>query len=180
MRLRPPAAAPRKAAAAAASVVPVWSSTGGAAVLDAEPPANVEVGPAGEWPSQVELILSALETGEARAEGVNAAATDRRAGRRVAYRVRAWLRLFSDGPDAPPRPLFTRDVGNRGLGFITPQRLPLGYGGMVELVGPDGRANSVQCTLIRCRQAAPGWFEGCLSFNREQPGLVPAGGAENG
>jgi hypothetical protein len=26
----------------------------------------------------------------------------------------------------------------------------------------------VPCTLLRCRQASPGWFEGCLHFNREQ------------
>jgi hypothetical protein len=182
MRLRPTVAPPRPPRPAAR---PVWSATGGAAVLDAEPPVNVDVGPGGEWPRQVELILSALETGEARAEAPpppqqgTFAASERRVSRRDAYRVRAWLRLFSDGPVAPPRPLLTRDVGNRGLGLIKPQRLPQGYRGVVELAGPDGRPNSVQCTLIRCRQAAPGWFEGCLAFNRDQPGLVPQT-AENG
>jgi hypothetical protein len=27
----------------------------------------------------------------------------------------------------------------------------------------------VHCTLLRCREAAPGWFEGSVYFNREQP-----------
>lgn len=158
-----------------------FSNSGSAVATAATAELDPVAGPGREtaWPGQVELILSALETGLHRAGGpagsIAAPDEERRLARRTPYRVRAWLRLFSDGRDAPPRPLFTRDVGARGLGFITPQRLPLGYGGLVELAAPDGRAASVHCTLVRCRQAAPGWFEGCLAFNREQPDLVPEG-----
>ena len=68
----------------------------------------------------------------------------------------------------PPWLLYTRDINPRSLGFVTSHRLPLGYGGVIELPGPDGEPVSVHCTLLRCRQAAPRWFEGCLYFNREQ------------
>jgi hypothetical protein len=39
---------------------------------------------------------------------------------------------------------------------------------MVELLDPFGNEISVNCTLYRCRLAAPGWFEGALYFNRDQ------------
>ena len=122
-----------------------------------------------DWPSQVELILSAIEAGRHRT-----GPADRRAGRRSAYRVQGWLRLFADGPNADAKVVYTRDVHTRGLGFLTPHRLPLGYGGRIELPTPDGRTANVHCTLLRCREAAPGWFEGSLYFNREQPDLVPS------
>lgn len=120
------------------------------------------------WPAQVEMILSAIDA------GAHPAAIERRTARRHSYRVRGWLHLFSDGHDAEPRVLYTRDVHARGLGFITPHRLPLGYGGRVHLPLPDGAGTlKIHCTLLRCREAAPGWYEGSLYFNREQPHLVP-------
>lgn len=116
----------------------------------------------GAWPPQVELILSALETGQF-------ARSDRRTAPRNAYRVRGRLRLFSDPPLSSPWLLYTRDVHAKGLGFISPHRLPLGYGGILEIPGPDGIALSIHCTLYRCREAAPGWYEGSVYFHREQP-----------
>lgn len=120
-----------------------------------------------EWPAQVELIISALETGKFQSR-------DRRGVNRHRYRVQASLRLFCDSEQTPARQIFTRDLGNRGLGFVSSQRLPLGYGGLVDVPMPDGQSRSVHCTLLRCRQAAPGWFEGALSFTREQPDLEEA------
>jgi hypothetical protein len=113
-------------------------------------------------PPQVELILSAIETGRHRAH-------DRRTAPRSRYRVRGRLRLFSDGPHVAPWTVYTRDVHTRGLGFVTPHRLPLGYGGLIEIPHPDGGLMTINCTLFRCRQAAPGWYEGSVYFNREQP-----------
>jgi hypothetical protein len=84
------------------------------------------------------------------------------------YRVRAELRLFADEPQAEPWVIFTRDADPRGLGFITPHRLPLGYGGSVALLTPGGRKQRIACTLYRCREVSPGWYEGALYFNREQ------------
>ena len=115
-----------------------------------------------QFPPQVELILSALETGQHFRD-------ERRDVQRTPYRAQAVLRLFSDQPDTPPWSLYTRNANQRGLGFITSHRLPLGYGGILELYTPTGRLRKIHCTLVRCRQAAPGWYEGCLHFNREQP-----------
>jgi hypothetical protein len=114
------------------------------------------------WPPEVDLILSAMEVASEGQEH------DRRHGVRTSYRVRATLRLFSDPPHVDPWVLYTRDVDRRGLGFITPHRLPLGYGGNLELLSPGGRRLCIPCTLFRCRQAAQGWYEGALYFNREQ------------
>jgi hypothetical protein len=113
-------------------------------------------------PAHVELILSAIEAGQH-------SRRERRTASRLPYRAQAKLQLFSDHPDAPAWTLYTRDVNPRGLGFITSHRLPLGYGGMIELRAPDGRVSNIHCTLVRCREAAPGWFEGSLHFSREQP-----------
>jgi hypothetical protein len=111
------------------------------------------------------MVLSALDAGRA-----GKAQPDRRGLARKTYRVRAILRLFSDQPGTPPWVLFTRDIHSRGIGFITQQRLPLGYGGIIELPDPTGGVapQRVAGTLLRCREAAPGWFEGSLYFNREQ------------
>jgi hypothetical protein len=124
-----------------------------------------------DWPPQAELVLSAIEAGQHRT-GYDPA-QERRVGRRASFRVRAQLRLFSDNPGEPGRVIYTRDIHARGLGFITPHRLPLGHGGLVDLPTPAGKIVSVPCTLLRCREAAPGWYEGSVYFNREQQGLVP-------
>jgi len=128
-----------------------------------------------DWPPQVELILSAIEAGRyAGPSAPQAAGTaERRQSKRASYRVRGHLRLFSDAPGEQGRVIYTRDVHPRGLGFITPNRLPLGHGGVVELPTPGGKIVSIPCTLLRCREAAPGWYEGSVYFNREQPHLVP-------
>jgi hypothetical protein len=138
------------------------------------------------WPPEVDLILSAMEAAraeapvDAHAEAHGAsgdgpadphaelAAPERRHGGRTPYRVRAALRLFSDAPGQAPWSLYTRDVDRRGLGFITPHRLPLGYGGTIELHAPSGRKVTLPCTLFRCRQTVQGWYEGALSFHRDQ------------
>jgi len=114
------------------------------------------------WPPEVELILSALEAGAPKHD-------ERRVHERMPYRVLANLRLFSDQPGQPLWTLYSRDVSVRGMGFITPHRLPLGYGGVVQLPTPrTGRMLSITGTLFRCREVSTGWFEGSLYFNREQ------------
>ena len=113
-------------------------------------------------PAEAAMVMSALEAGEHHDQ-------DRRRARRAPFRTRTHLRLFRDRPEAPGWELYTRDVNRRGLGFLTRHRLPLGYGGVVVLPDQNGGRSSVHCTLSRCREAAPGWFEGCICFNREQP-----------
>ena len=118
-------------------------------------------GSANDWPPHVQMILSALET-------ARHPASDRRALRRAPYRSKAHLRLFTHAIGAAPALLYTRDACTRGMGFITPHYLPLGYGGRVEILMPDGRLSTAQCTLCRCRQFSPGWYESALNFSREQ------------
>jgi len=116
-----------------------------------------------EWPAELDFILSALEAGQSGRLGQRTAA-------RKVYRAMAVLRLFADGPEET-RVLYTRDVSRRGLGFVSQYRLPLGYGGILELPAPDGRKLRIDCTLLRCREAVRGWFEGAVYFNREQFGF---------
>jgi hypothetical protein len=112
------------------------------------------------WPAEVELVLSALEAASR--------PDNRRRHQRMRYRVPADLRLFSDPPNTPAWRLYVRDVSARGMGFITKERLPLGYGGVVQIPTPSGRITSISGTLFRCREIGNGWFEGALYFNREQ------------
>ncbi len=140
-------------------------------VLSADPASAGQRNPAiaaeSDWPAEVEMILSALESGRHRPQ-------NRRLVARMPMRVRGQLRLFSDDPQSPPHVIYTRDVHPRGLGFLTQDRLPLSHGGLIHLpVGVDGSIVSVHCTLLRCREAAPGWYEGSVYFNREQTDLEP-------
>jgi hypothetical protein len=114
------------------------------------------------WRQEAGMIVTALEAGNWKDE--------RRQVPRRAFRVKALLWLFADAPGAAPRALFTRDADHRGIGFVTRDRLPLGYGGILRLVSPDdpNKILSIPCTLVRCRMAAPGWYEGALHFNRDQ------------
>ena len=111
-------------------------------------------------PRDVEMILSAMDA----AHSTN---FERRSLRRMPFRVVAMLKLFSDEPSAEPWTLYTRDCDARGVGFITRHRLPLGYGGNVELLDPTGKKIRIGCTLVRCREGVQGWYEGALSFNRD-------------
>lgn len=114
------------------------------------------------WPAEVDLIISALDAG---ASGVG---RDRRTLPRRAYRRVGRLKLFADSPSAAPWEIFTRDANPRGLGFVTRQRLPLGYGGKLRLLSPEGEVVDLGCTVLRCRQTAGGWYEGALTFNQHQ------------
>jgi hypothetical protein len=114
------------------------------------------------WPQDAGVVLSALEAGRW--------SDERRGHARLSFRVKAMLWLFADNPGAPARILFTRDADQRGLGFITRDRLPLGYGGILRVSNPKAaeKTLSIPCTIIRCRQTAPEWYEGALQFNRDQ------------
>ena len=116
-------------------------------------------------PAEAEFILSALEAGQF-------SGSTRRKIDRVPYRVCAYLKLFSDQEHAPPWPIYIRDLAPRGLGFISRHRLPLGYGGILTFPKPCSKTIKLDCTLLRCRPAVEGWFEGSMYFNREQAWLI--------
>ncbi|MGN6725763.1 MAG: PilZ domain-containing protein [Tepidisphaeraceae bacterium] len=117
-----------------------------------------------EWPPEVDMILSAMEA--ARAD-----AAEHRLEPRRHHRARAELQLFAHDPLQPPIALFTRDLSRSGMGFITRERLPLGYGGLVAIPLRDNHTITVQCNIYRCREAINGWYEGALTFSVEQPEL---------
>ena len=113
------------------------------------------------FPSEVEFVISALEAGPK-------PIVDRQKTKRSQYRVRATLKLFSDAPDARPALLFTRNVTTQALAFLTSDILTLSHGGILRIPAPSGELLKINCTVLRCREAAPGWFEGAVYFNREQ------------
>lgn len=115
-----------------------------------------------DWPAEVDLILSAMDAAYPRS------GRERRARSRSSYRTCARLRLFAHAPLSPTVILYTRDLHERGVGFITRQRLPLGYGGIVELALENGRILRAHCTIYRCRPAINDWFEGALQFSTPQ------------
>ena len=126
-------------------------------------PAAPEAATSAALPAEAEFILSALEAGQ-HAGSIH----ERRAASRVRFSGVIRLTLFSDGPDSKPWALFARDASMRGMGFITRHRLPLGYGGTVRFRGPANEEVTADITINRCRESVSGWFEGSLTFNREQ------------
>jgi hypothetical protein len=169
IREKSPGAKAQAPRAAAAAVAPVRSSP-------ARVPVPAPMKPAGHSPvkqqnvaAEAEFIISALEAGSHSFTG-----TERRKADRFRYRVTASLKLFSDSEQAPPWTIYVRDVGSGGLGFVTRHRLPLGYGGKLTINTPDGQTRTIDCTLLRCREAIQGWFEGSMHFNREQPAFDKA------
>lgn len=144
------------------------------------PGANEDASESAPWPPEVDLILSAMDVArsshapsplrliESGADVAVADVTgDRRRSARAPYRTRASLKLYADPAGAEPRTLYSRDVDRRGMGFITPHLLPLGYGGWVTLRSPDGEEVRIECTIYRCRKTVQGWYEGAVKFHRE-------------
>ena len=114
------------------------------------------------FPAEVEFLISALEAGPK-------PLIDRQKARRSQYRVRATLKLFSDAPDSKPALLYVRNVTSQALAFLTNDVLTLSHGGVLNIPSPSGEILKLNCTVLRYREAAPGWFEGAVYFNREQP-----------
>ena len=112
-------------------------------------------------PAEADFILSALEA-------ARAPVIDRRAVPRLVLRTVAELQLYSDRPGAEPWAIYVRDVTTKGLGCISRRRLPLGNGGHLQICGPNGEQLSIACTIRRCIETVNGWYQGSLSFNREQ------------
>lgn len=116
-----------------------------------------------EWPAEVDMILSAMDAAAAHP------AIDRRGSSRHARRAKADLRLYAQNPLDPPIELFTRDISATGVGFITKERLPLGYNGLIRIQLDDGETFTASCSVYRCREAIGGWYEGAIHFSRRQP-----------
>ena len=118
------------------------------------------------FPREVEFVISAMEA-------CPRPAIDRQKLPRFPYRVRASLRLYSDQSDQGPALLYTRHVHSLAIGFLTNRRLPISHGGVLRIRTPRQEVIEIGCTVLRCREVAPGWFEGALYFNREQSAFAP-------
>ena len=57
---------------------------------------------------------------------------------------------------------------SQALAFLTNDILTLSHGGILRIPSPSGEILKINCTVLRCREAAPGWFEGAVYFNRDQ------------
>jgi hypothetical protein len=118
------------------------------------------------FPSEVEFVISAMEAGPR-------PPVDRHRHKRFRYRVRAMLRLYSDGPEATPVLLYTRSVSSNAVGFVASRQLPLSHGGVLMIPRPNGGIEKISCSVLRCRPATPTWFEGAVHFNRSQACFEP-------
>lgn len=124
-----------------------------------------EVGRCEPFPPEVAFVLSSLEAGPRPIH-------DRQKLPRIAHRVRATLRLYSDA--ATPLVLYTRHVNAQAVGFLVDRQLPLSHGGVVDMIDLDGQVVCIACTVLRCRPACDGWYEGALHFVRAQRAFEPA------
>jgi hypothetical protein len=74
--------------------------------------------------------------------------------------------------------VITRDANHWGVGFITQVPLLAGYPAVLHLKAPDGSQVMARGCVLRCREIVPGWYEGAIQFQNEQPLLSV--GAING
>jgi hypothetical protein len=98
---------------------------------------------------------------------------ERRRFRREAFIAAAELEVLGDA--RPPRTaIFTRDANRWGVGFVTQKPLPLARDATLRMWF-EGEMMMIRCCVLRCREAAPGWFEGAVLFYHEEPRLERAG-----
>ena len=120
------------------------------------------VDPQDVWPPDVMFLLSVLD-------GNPSPAAERRIVPRARYRARARLALSGDRAGHPPHELFSRDVTFRSMGFVSEHPVPGDGQGVLHLMMPNNRVRTLACTVLRCREAAPGLYEGAVLFKREHP-----------
>jgi hypothetical protein len=109
------------------------------------------------WPADAQAAMSKLETSFA-------PLTEHRAAERRRYRTTARFWIAAEQSTQ----FYVRDVSARGLGFICKDALTESLRGKLRLALPDGGMMQVTGTILRCREFAPGWYEGALQFAREQ------------
>ncbi len=120
---------------------------------------------------QASMILSAMDAA-AQGRGTPPSRYERREGTtRVTHRQEASLTLHADDVEDEARLVFLRDVEPRAAGFISPRRLPLGFGGVLECTDFNGDLIRVGVTVVRCRSCYGGWFEGAVYFHQPKPGF---------
>src|SRR5690349_15962261 len=79
-----------------------------------------------DLPAEVRLMISAFDA-------ASSMLPDRRRAPRCSYRFRTLICLVGEPPGAPPHVVFTRDINEWGLGFLTRDNLPLARAGRIDL-----------------------------------------------
>lgn len=124
------------------------------------------------WTPEVDLVISALEAGRRNSFKYDRPHGDRRDVVRLQHRAVAHLRLLADAPGTESWVVYTRDIDQQGIGFVSREMLPMGFSGTVELIGPHDQPCSAFCTVHRSRPCTDGWYEGALHFHNRRPDLV--------
>jgi len=116
-------------------------------------------------PQDARFVISVLN-----GEPSGADHQERRRFRREPFIAAAELEVLGDA--SPPRTaIFTRDANRWGVGFVTQKPLPLARDATLRIFIAGGEMLMVRCCVLRCREAAPGWFEGAVLFYHEEPRL---------
>ena len=110
-----------------------------------------------QWPLDVLEAFKTLEGFSPRCE--------RRKLRRARYYTAAQMLASLHGPV----PVYTRDVNPWLIGLVGPLHLSNYDHVMLHLPLPDQPTLEVECTVRRCHEFIPGWFDYALHFRREQP-----------
>ncbi|MEM8873612.1 MAG: hypothetical protein AAGD32_05070 [Planctomycetota bacterium] len=118
------------------------------------------------------MVITALEAGRGQTFSYNRPKGDRRDVARLQHRAVAHIRLFADAEGTDAWVVYTRDIDHQGIGFVSREPLPLGFKGIVEMMGPDDQPFSAACTVHRSRSCGEGWYEGALFFHNRRPDLV--------
>jgi hypothetical protein len=123
----------------------------------------------GGVPQDARFVISVLN-GE---QVCGAQHEERRRFRREPFIASAELEVLGDAP--PPRTaIFTRDANRWGVGFVTQRPLPVARDATLRIwIG--GEMLMIRSCVLRCREAAPGWFEGAVLFYHEEPRLEHPG-----
>ena len=92
---------------------------------------------------------------------------ERRRFRRHPFVTPAELEVLGDA-SPPRRTIYTRDLNQWGVGFVTQHPLPVARDATLR-IWIAGQMLMVRSCILRCREVVPGWFEGAALLYSEEP-----------
>lgn len=98
---------------------------------------------------------------------------ERRQFSRCPYVARAAVELEDPMGHVLRVKVFSRDANQWGVGLVSQTVLPAGENALLQIEGGDGVDVRARGCIVRCREVLPGWFEGAVLFEQEQPSLSP-------
>ncbi len=64
---------------------------------------------------------------------------------------------------------WSHDINAYTIGYVSVKPIQCGVDGPVTLDLPNGARHETRGRVMRCREFAPGWFEGYIAFNTSLP-----------